>query len=85
MGGTLRKLDCVITEWVEKRRFAFKATTPTVKAEWCYTIEPTEGGCRVTFEKNLELKGFMAEIMDAFSLEQIAQSRNILQQGYACF
>lgn len=68
--GALRKLDCIITEWVEKRKFAFIAKSEAVEAEACYTIEPTEGRCRVTFEEKLELKGLMAEIIDPLFLEQ---------------
>ena len=56
-GGRLMKLNYVITEWIENKRFAF--TAKSKEAEGCYRVEPTEGGCRVRFEENLELKGAM--------------------------
>ena len=72
-GGALRKLDCVITEWVENKKLVFKAISEEIEAEGCYTIEPTEGGCRVTFEENLELKGAVAEIVDPLFLKKVKQ------------
>ena len=72
-GGALRKLDCVITEWVENKKLVFKAISEEIEAEGCYTIEPTERGCRVTFEENLELKGAMAEFVDPLFLKKVKQ------------
>jgi len=75
-GGRLMKLDCFVTEWVENKRFAFRATSKEVKAEGSYTIEPTEEGCRVTFEENLELKGIISKIIGALFVKK-AKTKNI--------
>ena len=51
------QLNCVITEWIENKRFGFTAKSKELEAEGCYRVEPTEGGSRVTSEGNHELKG----------------------------
>ncbi|MCK4637231.1 MAG: SRPBCC family protein [Methanomicrobia archaeon] len=63
--GVSRRYDFVVTEWIENKRFAFRITSKEVDidAEHSYTIEPTEKGCRVTFEEDIELGGVAGKIV----------------------
>lgn len=76
-GGSEVKIDCVVTDWVENERFAFRgATKEGMKAEGTFTIEATEEGCRVSFEEDLELPGTKGRIIGALLLKK-AKTKNI--------
>ena len=56
-GGPLMKLNFVVTEWVENKRFAFKLTSGnmTRKYEQSWSIESIPSGSRFTFVEDFEL------------------------------
>lgn len=49
--------ECVITEWVENRRFGFSGDSAEYHKEGVYTLESHEDNCRVTMEITLTSKG----------------------------
>ena len=55
-GGTI-KLDCVVTEWEENKRFAFKMTSGNMLKSYQerWTVETTASGSRFTFMEQGEL------------------------------
>jgi uncharacterized protein YndB with AHSA1/START domain len=55
-GGTI-KLDCVVTEWEENKRFAFKMTSGNMLKSYQerWTVETTASGNRFTFIEQGEL------------------------------
>ncbi len=72
-GEALRRLDCVIAKWVEKRRLALRAASDGMVASRCYAIQPARLERRFTFEEDLELKGAMAEFVDLDLLKKVKQ------------
>ena len=72
VAGRLMKLVCLVTEYVENKRFAFKMNSgSSMKSyEEIWTIEPTKNGSKFTFEERAKLPyGFLGKI-----IEPIAQN-----------
>ena len=65
--GQLMKLNCVVTEWVENERFAFRMTSGNMlkSYEERWTVEATPSGSRFTFMEQGELAyGIIGKIIE---------------------
>ena len=66
VAGRLMKLNCVVTEWVENERFAFRMTSGNMMKSYeeRWTAEATPSGSRFTFMEQGELSlGIIGRIM----------------------
>lgn len=67
VAGRLMKLNCVVTECIENKRFAFKMTSGSMMKSYQerWIVEATPRGCRFTFIEQGEMPyGFLNRIID---------------------
>ena len=67
VAGRLMKLDCIVTECIENKRFAFKMISGSMmksyQERWIVAVTPR--GCRFTFMEQGEMPyGFFNKIID---------------------
>ena len=61
------KFNCVVTEWVEKEKFAFKMTSGNMMKSYeeIWTVEPANAGSRFTFLEQGELSlGIIGKLLN---------------------
>jgi hypothetical protein len=76
-GGAPMTLECVITEWEENERFLFRGPSEErTKASGKFSIAPTDKGCSVDFEEDLEMPGARGKII-AGLFRKKAKTKNI--------
>ncbi|MEA1993707.1 MAG: SRPBCC family protein [Euryarchaeota archaeon] len=71
----------IILEWTENERvvFGIKSEEGDVRAKRSYTLRPTERGCRVILEEDLELKGLIGRILGAlFAKKKLIKYREYM-------
>ena len=69
VAGRLMKLNCVVTECIENKRFAFKMTSGSMMKSYeeKWTIENITPGCRFTFVEHGELPyGIVGKFIEPF-------------------
>ena len=55
-GGQLMKMNYIVTEWVDNKRFAFRVTSGSLKKDdQIWHLEPTFSGCKFTMFEDLEM------------------------------
>jgi uncharacterized protein YndB with AHSA1/START domain len=55
-GGQLMKMNYVVTEWVDNKRFAFRVTSGSLKKDdQVWSIEPIASGSRFTMFEDLDM------------------------------
>ena len=67
VAGRLMKLSCVVTEWVENERFAFRMTSGSMmkRYEERWTVATTSSGSKFTFMEQGELPyGIVGKVIE---------------------
>ena len=70
VAGRLMKFNCVVTECIENKCFAFKMTSGSMMKSYeeRWTVSATPGGCRFTFMEQGEMPyGFINKIINPFA------------------